>query len=138
MWDRLSVYTDYTGSKHALESRLNKVKCLANKNQNIKIVYLYIFYFELNRSLFRWASYPIFLMILLSKVHNCHESHSKVIPGFFRTCYFITETCCKVLQGWNFQKKSLRKRETFLDSYTFCHPHLYILMFSSRCVWKRN
>ena len=25
MWDRLSVYTDYTGSKHALDSRLEKI-----------------------------------------------------------------------------------------------------------------
>ena len=25
MWDRLSVYTDYTGSKHELESRLEKI-----------------------------------------------------------------------------------------------------------------
>ena len=25
MWDTLSVYTDYTGSKHALESRLTKI-----------------------------------------------------------------------------------------------------------------
>ena len=25
MWDRLSVYTDYTGSKHALETRLEKI-----------------------------------------------------------------------------------------------------------------
>ena len=26
MWDKLSVYTDYTGSKHALESRLEKIQ----------------------------------------------------------------------------------------------------------------
>ena len=25
MWGRLSVYTDYTGSKHALETRLEKI-----------------------------------------------------------------------------------------------------------------
>ena len=31
MWDKLSVYTDYTGNKHALDTRMEKIMELSKE-----------------------------------------------------------------------------------------------------------